>query len=82
MYNAMNIKKFNQTVTRGNVPKVLPKLNRSALARASGLSRVQVSRILSGQTKAGLKALTGLARALDTNLDGVVKFIASIHKER
>lgn len=63
---------------RGERANVLPRLNRSALAREVGVSRSQLSRILSGKIEPPVKTLRRLAEVLSASLDEVDKFLKSL----
>jgi transcriptional regulator with XRE-family HTH domain len=77
----LNIHKFTYQDKRGERSRVLPGLNRSALASAVGVSRSQLSRILGGKIEPPIKTLRGLARALGASLDEVDEFLKGLRNE-
>jgi len=67
----INTYKYQYDDERGERSGVLPEVNRSALSRDTGISRSQLSRILSGKVEPPLKTLRVLADALEASLDEV-----------
>lgn len=68
---AMDLQRFTYQDKRGERADVLPRLNRSALAREVGISRSQLSRILNGRIEPPVKTLRRLAVVLQGSLDEV-----------
>jgi DNA-binding XRE family transcriptional regulator len=77
----MNIKRYARTV-HCKQPSVLPKLNRTALAKSIGLSRVCVSRVLSGYGKPRMEAASKIAKALGMSMDELFKLLEKIKAAR
>jgi DNA-binding XRE family transcriptional regulator len=78
----MNIKPYKRTTNRGTKPNTLPGLNRSALAKDIGISRVCVSRVLGGYCRPRLEAASKIAKALSMSLDGLFKMLEGIKAKR
>lgn len=76
----MDLNRFAYQDSRGERSEVLPELNRSALAREIGVSRSQLSRILSGKSEPPMRTLRGMAVVLGATLDEVDQFLKSLKK--
>jgi transcriptional regulator with XRE-family HTH domain len=77
----MRFDKYAYEDKRGERSDVLPRLNRSALAREIGVSRSQLSRIFAGSLTPPLHTLQKLAGALDATLDEMVEFLKRNQKK-
>ncbi|PWT88246.1 MAG: hypothetical protein C5B54_10940 [Acidobacteria bacterium] len=67
---------------RGERSRVMPDLNRSALAKDIGVSRSQLSRILNGKVDPPVKTLRLLADALEASLDEVDAWLKELKNGR
>lgn len=76
----MDFGKYTYQSKQGQRAERLPHVNRSALARAMGVSRSQLSRILNGQIEPPMKMVRKLADALDASLDEVDEFLKKLRK--
>lgn len=74
----MDLHRFTYQDKRGERAEVLPRLNRSALAREIGISRSQLSRILNGKIEPPTKTLRSMAVAMSASLDEVDEFLMSL----
>lgn len=74
----MDLHRFTYADRRGERSDVLPRLNRSALAREIGISRSQLSRILNGKIEPPIKTLRCMAAAMSATLDEVDQFLKSL----
>lgn len=78
----MDLHKFVYHDKRGERAEVLPRLNRSALAREIGISRSQLSRILNGKIEPPTKTLRSMAVAMSASLDEVDEFLRSLKSKK
>jgi len=77
----VNLNKFKYKDKRGERADILPKLNRSALARGMDISRSQLSRILNGRVEPPVKTLRKMAEVLDATLDEVDEWLRELKGE-
>lgn len=71
----MNLNQFRYEDGRGERSQTLSNLNRSALSKVTGISRSQLSRILSGKANPTMEVLRKLSIALNMNIDDTDQFL-------
>lgn len=78
----MDLSRFAYQDKRGERSDVLPRLNRSELARACGISRSELSRILNGKVEPPVKTLRKIANALNASLDEVDRLLKELKSKK